>query len=214
MTRGVKARDTDWDLLSDLTVAFILEYNNVDVSGDCWEVQARRSTRGYGWICYKGQVIRSHRAMYFVSTGHAPVGLEVTHSCDNPPCVRPQHLKAKTHAGNMRDMSVRRRRHGKATGKQNGKHTQPKSRATGDRNGARLYPERLARGDRHPFRINPQLQPRGSQNGMSKDHPSRVMGRCLDCGLVSTASGVTKHSKSSGHQNIEKFKQKDMESKR
>lgn len=32
------------------------------------------------------------------------------HTCDNPPCCNPSHLKAVTHGENMRDMILKKRR--------------------------------------------------------------------------------------------------------
>lgn len=46
---------------------------------------------------------------YMLYYGPIPDGLFVLHSCDNPRCVRPDHLKLGTHDDNMADL-VRRKR--------------------------------------------------------------------------------------------------------
>lgn len=42
---------------------------------------------------------------------HGPMGeFDALHSCDNPPCINPNHIRPGTHSDNMRDMIARNRR--------------------------------------------------------------------------------------------------------
>jgi hypothetical protein len=72
---------------------------------DCWEWQAARTTAGYG----EYRSTYAHRHAYELAVGPIPRGLFVLHHCDNPPCVRPDHLWLGTNADNMRDMVAKGR---------------------------------------------------------------------------------------------------------
>lgn len=81
-------------------------WSKVDRSGDCWEWQASRSTHGYGFFGRDGKVLYAHRVSYEITNGLIPKGpkrLHVCHHCDNPPCVRPDHLFLGTASDNLND---------------------------------------------------------------------------------------------------------------
>ena len=52
--------------------------------------------------------VGAHVYALSVVLGRWPVGF-VLHSCDNPSCVNPDHLREGSHADNMRDMTSRNR---------------------------------------------------------------------------------------------------------
>ncbi len=83
----------------------------------CWEWQGARSLHGYG--CFKGpggKSLRASRVSWELSNGAIPKGLHVLHECDNPPCVRPDHLSVGTHQENMDDMASKGRSAGSLRG--------------------------------------------------------------------------------------------------
>ena len=74
----------------------------------CW--QWRGSTaKGYGQMKAGGKVLRAHRMAYEIVHGDIPVDLHVLHSCDNPLCCNPAHLRAGTPKDNAADMIERGR---------------------------------------------------------------------------------------------------------
>lgn len=95
----------------------------VEKGDGCWEWTGSRDRDGYGKFQLKlddGKVeCRAHRASYCLNVGPIPPGRLVRHKCDNPPCVRPDHLELGDAGDNARDCHSRGRgtvgeRHGRA----------------------------------------------------------------------------------------------------
>lgn len=53
--------------------------------------------------------VRAHRKVWILLYGEIPDGLDVLHHCDNPICVRPNHLFLGTNADNMHDKAAKGR---------------------------------------------------------------------------------------------------------
>ena len=126
--------------LSRLTPAEFLKiqkrfWTKVQKSGenDCWIWKAATDKDGYGKFKIKTTTTRANRVAYELAKGPIEDSLIILHSCDNPPCVNPNHLSIGTKADNHQDMVNKGR----------------KKYFFGDENGARKHPERLRRGEDH-----------------------------------------------------------------
>src|SRR5690349_16079301 len=94
----------------------------------CWLWTAGDNGLGYGLIGEGGRGCRrlyAHRVSWEIHNGPIPKGMSVLHRCDNPPCVRPDHLWLGTQGDNLRDMVAK------------------------GRDGFRTHPDRWIRGEEH-----------------------------------------------------------------
>ena len=73
----------------------------------CWEWTSQ-TRGGYGIFWLSGKVIGAHRFSLFLSIGEYE-GL-ACHTCDNPPCVRPDHLFPGSYQDNSDDMFAKGRK--------------------------------------------------------------------------------------------------------
>jgi hypothetical protein len=119
-------------------------WSHVQVTDECWEWTAYKRPSGYGVFTYRfpggirRKVLVAHRVAFLIAYGIWADDF-VCHHCDNPSCVRPDHLFEGTPADNMIDKMNK----GRAT------RVGPYNPATGIRNGKHTHPEKTVRGSRH-----------------------------------------------------------------
>ena len=80
---------------------------------DCWSWSGARNANGYGRISKGGKnnMDGAHRVSWRLHNGNAeiPPGMFILHSCDNPQCTNPKHLRLGTRSENNLDMYSRGR---------------------------------------------------------------------------------------------------------
>lgn len=77
---------------------------------DCWLTDISPTGRGYVTMQYQGKRVYVHRlAWELYNAEPIPDGLYVLHSCDNPGCCNPNHLRVGTAADNAHDRESRGR---------------------------------------------------------------------------------------------------------
>jgi hypothetical protein len=75
----------------------------------CLEWIASRRRDGYGRFRIGGRMEKSNRAAWIIACSSIPDGLHVLHRCDNPACVRIDHLFLGTIADNAHDRDAKGR---------------------------------------------------------------------------------------------------------
>lgn len=89
--------------LQDLTQEFLERFWSRIHKGDgCWEWTWSKDNKGYGMMGMPSRnAVKVHRISWAIHYGQIPEGLCVLHHCDNPPCVRPDHLFVGTNLDNI-----------------------------------------------------------------------------------------------------------------
>lgn len=82
-------------------------WKNVSCGDGCWTWRGSRRW-GCGYPSYSGRF--AHRVMWALAyESPIPSGAQVLHKCDNPLCVRPEHLHLGTIADNHKEKALRGR---------------------------------------------------------------------------------------------------------
>jgi hypothetical protein len=98
--RNGELRETAREFLKEV----LLEKCGRPEGTECWFFPRGPSNpEGYRRITWNGKNYMAHRLTYQIFSGPIPKGLRVLHSCDNPPCCNPTHLRVGTDADNAAD---------------------------------------------------------------------------------------------------------------
>lgn len=78
-------------------------------SGDCWLWTGAALPDGYGHFKDGRRARPAHVVSFEIANGPLPEGMNGLHSCDNRPCVNPDHIFPGSHQDNMDDMVAKGR---------------------------------------------------------------------------------------------------------
>jgi hypothetical protein len=114
----------------------------------CWIWKPYKDGNGYGMFSVNKINRLAHRVSFEINVKPIPFGMCVLHRCDNPSCVRPDHLWIGTQLENIADRDKKGRQVA-SSGEKNGKYTKPEKTPRGENHGRYTKPERTARGERN-----------------------------------------------------------------
>lgn len=87
-----------------------LKFVDVKSDDECWHWIGVKDTCGYGKFSLKGKRVGSHRFSFELFNKQSiPPKQVVMHTCDNPSCVNPKHLKLGSYSENAIDMVKKNR---------------------------------------------------------------------------------------------------------
>jgi hypothetical protein len=115
---------------------------------ECWTW--KKGATPYPKFKVQNICIGAHRLALGMKVGEIPCGLMTLHSCDNPRCCNPSHLRFGTVSDNSHDMVVRGRS------------------SSGDRHFTRSKPHLMSKGIKHSQIMSNGVAARGEKHSQSK----------------------------------------------
>jgi hypothetical protein len=98
--------DLHAELIADVERRF---WSNVRKTPTCWEWTGRASADGYGRIKIGGKERNATVVSWALHFGPIPPMGLMCHHCDNPPCIRPEHLFLGDHSLNAHDLNLKKK---------------------------------------------------------------------------------------------------------
>lgn len=71
--------------------------------GECLIWLGWADKAGYGKVKYEGKLWLVHRLAWYTEKNKSIKGINILHHCDNPPCLKIEHLFEGSHSDNLKD---------------------------------------------------------------------------------------------------------------
>ncbi len=101
---------SDLNMLTSKDIERFWSKVNIKGEDDCWEWLGNHDLEGYGKLSAFHTSFMAHRIMYFLKKEKFSEDLKILHTCDNPSCCNPNHLKLGTQKDNVQDCINKNRR--------------------------------------------------------------------------------------------------------
>lgn len=112
--RMLLAREVDAPIYDRLIAAA-----DIGGSGACWPMRSALNQDGYAHLKVRGRRVGAHRLMFGLFNPGMPAPV-VRHTCNNPACINPAHLRGGSQLENIADR-VNCNRNGDLRGQRNGR---------------------------------------------------------------------------------------------
>ena len=80
----------------------------VDKTATCWNWTGSKERKGYGRFGFrrngKSMMFSAHRLAYQMTVAPIPEGMVIDHTCHNPSCVNPGHMRVATYKQNNENL--------------------------------------------------------------------------------------------------------------
>jgi hypothetical protein len=98
-------------------VDIVFKANGVADFSKCWPWNAGSGSganKKYGKFWLDGRMVKAHRIAFMLHYRRKiPKHLDGAHTCDNPPCCNPTHIRPASHRANVQEWYFRYRAKGK-----------------------------------------------------------------------------------------------------